>query len=103
MSQLNDERAPMLADILASNSITPMKAKPRWNNLSYPEAMQAANEGCKVARQGWNGKGMHVEKQASRYGPCYCLYHPRKDFVHWTSSDADKFATDWYILDKDFH
>lgn len=89
--------------------------------LTFSEALTALKEGKKVARAGWNGKGMYVtlkagypdgiacnEATAKAHGIevgtviAYCPYLEIKTadnkLVPWLPSQTDILAEDWSIL-----
>ena len=89
--------------------------------LTFSEALTALKEGKKVARAGWNGKGMYVtmksgypdgiacnEATAKAHGIevgaiiTYCPYLEMKTadnkLVPWLASQTDILAEDWSIL-----
>lgn len=98
-------------------------------NLTFGQAIEAMNNGKRVAREGWNGKGMFVYKTvgntvSSDFIPKFAsLPQSVKDFLAekgkdvvfhasitmytaagemqpgWLASQADILATDWEILD----
>lgn len=37
-----------------------LKTEVVQHNLTFGDAIEAAKRGCKIAREGWNGKGMFV-------------------------------------------
>lgn len=97
-----------------------------WFN--FGEAIEALKEGKRVARSGWNGKGMFVFKQVPSpiskdivpkmtslpqsvkdefvrrdQGPTYvnqmAIVKPDGSVDSWVASSSDTFAEDWVILD----
>lgn len=93
---------------------------PRRNiALSFGEAIEMLEAGKKVARYGWNGKGMWLSLVTPRdyadYGvtPVLSIHHAAYDydiapwigmktadnkFVPWLASQADILAKDWSIV-----
>ena len=97
------------------------------NHVNFGQAIEAAKQGKRVARSGWNGKGMFVfQRQGfsvkkgefkfdSRYGesvqqymvehnliftPVLCLKAADNSIVTgWLASQTDILAEDWIILD----
>jgi len=89
--------------------------------LSFAQAMVALKEGKRVARSGWNGKGMWVCYMPATRIPAELVnertrkFVPEGDlyvggyFVLWTSADiwqpgwlasqADLLADDWMIVE----
>lgn len=76
--------------------------------MSFGEALESLKNGKKVARQGWNGKGMWLTLVPA------CNYNPSdthslglvklpwigmktadKKFVPWLASQTDVLAEDW--------
>lgn len=89
--------------------------------MNFGEAIEAAKAGKKVARTGWNGKGMYavvmpgypegVEvNEATRkahnlpegtkliYRPYWQLYTAQQDVAMWAPSGSDSLAEDWEVL-----
>lgn len=63
-------------------------------------AIRALREGCKVARIGWNGKGMYLALQmpdshSKMTLPYIYMYTAQGDLVPWLASQTDILATDW--------
>lgn len=72
-------------------------------NMDFGEALRELLNGSKVARTGWNGRGMWVHLQVpDRYSkmrrPYLYMYPADGDFVPWTASQSDILATDWMIV-----
>lgn len=88
-------------------------------NLNFGQAIEALKEGKKVARQGWNGKGMFLyyvpankypyttevgksiadENGNVEYGAYIAMKTAQGNVVPWLASQTDVLATDWVILD----
>lgn len=85
-------------------------------NLSFGQAIQALKNGKKVAREGWNGKGMWLSLvQAGQWQvaeevpgmdnpnlltlPWIGMKTADNHFVPWLASQTDILAEDWIILD----
>ena len=83
--------------------------------ISYSVALQALKDGQRVAREGWNGKGMFVllirgEAVAQAIQERYGDEHPVRvnDFTMlrgadgklstWVPSSTDQLAEDWIVL-----
>lgn len=74
--------------------------------FDFSEAFTHAKNGEKVARQGWNGKGLFVQAQFpdehSKMGNPY-LYIDAKalggELNPWVPSQTDLFADDWFVVD----
>ena len=73
---------------------------------TFSTALEFLKGGCKVARTGWNGKGMWLEMQRPdahskmtlpyiylNYPPCDV--YPQGARVPWLASQADLLADDW--------
>lgn len=84
-------------------------------NLSFGQAIEALKAGKRVARKGWNGKGIYLELQVpDEYSKMTLPYiyivttnlqtdNPAapKGCVPWLASQTDMLSQDWYIvLDK---
>lgn len=91
--------------------------------MTFGEAIQKLNDGCKIARTGWNGKNMylwklqafnvpvgwckepHLKELAEQNGGSVeCLASIRmrtadgKVLTGWLASQSDIFATDWTVV-----
>lgn len=88
------------------------------NELSFSHALNAMKDGHKVARRGWNGKGMFVFLTEGRNVP----NNKERSFAHfdgetvklashidmkaadgsyvsgWLASQSDMLSDDWYII-----
>lgn len=83
------------------------------DNMSFGLALEALRKGFKVARKGWNGKGIYIEMQNpdehSKMTQPYLYivttnlitnnqYAP-KGIVPWLPSQTDILAEDWLIIE----
>jgi Protein of unknown function (DUF2829) len=72
--------------------------------FGFGKALELAKSGGKVARSGWNGKGMWIALQTpdehSKMGHPY-LYMKGVDgkFFPWTPNTLDVLAEDWCSVD----
>lgn len=86
--------------------------------MDFSDALAALKKGYRVARSGWNGKGMYIfvvpgsvfkvnrEPLLSIMGEgTEVEYHPHIDMktaqgyvVPWIASQADLFADDWVLV-----
>ncbi len=69
---------------------------------SFEIALNLLKQGKKIAREGWNGKGMYLELQKpnenSKMRKPYIYIVPSEDgsdTVPWVASQADLLANDW--------
>lgn len=97
--------------------------------MRFGEAIEKALEGKRIARHGWNGKGMYVYLTEGRGIPTdewlarmpsqeltevekkrrYVLIMPHLDMMNaqseriigWTASQTDMLADDWYVVEAD--
>jgi hypothetical protein len=72
--------------------------------MKFGNALDALEEGKAVARAGWNGKGMSVQKQVpdehSKMSLPYAyITTVQGERVPWLVSQTDLFATDWMVVD----
>lgn len=88
--------------------------------MDFGQAIEAAKAGKRVARAGWNGKGMwvalaHVQPipdsmrrlKAARNAeggitvlPCFVMYTATGELLPgWLASQTDMLATDWTVCD----
>lgn len=83
------------------------------NTLTFGMAIIAMKNGHKVARKGWNGKGIHIELQVpdahSKMTSPYIFIDTTglqtdnpdapKSRVPWLASQTDMLAEDWNIVE----
>ena len=97
--------------------------------MRFGEALALARKGRKIARYGWNGKGMYVYYKPGRIIALdkwqatmpsekpteaekkkgYVVVLPRLDMMNaqgeriigWTASQMDMLIDDWYVVDKE--
>jgi len=83
------------------------------SNMNFGEAVAALKEGKKVAREGWNGKGIFIELQVpdehSKMTHPYIFIDTTglitnndkapKNRVPWLASQTDILAEDWCIVE----
>jgi len=82
-----------------------------YADLNFGEAIVALKGKCKLARRGWNGKGMHIFYTPSKTvftdkpgnGDVYLshidMFTVRKTIqVGWLASQSDLLANAWYIV-----
>lgn len=84
--------------------------------MNFGQAIEAAKQGKKIARKGWNGKSQYVE-----LATCISYKNSAGEIVNvehcnignkalafvgtsgvqmgWLASQADMLAEDWYIVD----
>jgi len=75
--------------------------------MNFGEAMEFLKISKALARKGWNGKGMFVEK-TPLYTPediridndCLILYNVNGLYNTWVPSITDLFAEDWEVVEK---
>ena len=71
--------------------------------MEIGDAVSAMRGGLKVARAGWNGKGMWLALQVpdahSKMGlPYVYMRTATGDLVPWLCSQSDLLATDWELV-----
>ena len=88
------------------------------SGMNFGLAIEAAKKGKKIARRGWNGKGMFlyhvpaatyppatdVAKKAFGgedvpYGAYIAMKTAQGNVVPWLASQTDMLADDWYIVE----
>lgn len=81
------------------------------SNLNFGKALEALENGKRVGRSGWNGKGLWVELQlpdahSKMTLPYLYLNYPAGAAntpgarVPWLASQTDILAKDWTILEN---
>lgn len=91
--------------------------------MNFGQAIEAVKNGCKIARNGWNGKGMFVVYQKGypegiavnkntaeaydvpegtimKFRPYLQMYCADHSCQMWLASQSDILAEDWYIVPK---
>lgn len=79
------------------------------DGMTFGLALEALKKGQKVARKGWNGKGMWLslvpqgeytvaETDADRLLPWIGMKTADNKFVPWLASQTDVLAEDWEIV-----
>jgi hypothetical protein len=86
-------------------------------NLNFGQAIEAAKQGKRVARKGWNGANMFAyivpaasypaQTEAAKetfgelvpYRAYWALKTAQNDVATWSPSGSDSLAEDWVILD----
>ena len=68
--------------------------------MNFGEAVEQLKLGNKVAREGWNGKGMFLElqkpdKNSKMTLPYIWMWTACKNRVPWLASQTDILADDW--------
>lgn len=91
----------------------------RTDGLTFGLAIEAAKKGQKIARRGWNGKGMFVyfvpdgrypartdaaksiaaEDGKVSYGAYLAIKTVQGNVIPWLASQADMLAEDWKVLE----
>ena len=75
----------------------------KTTGLNFGIALELMKKGFKVARQGWNGKGMYLEMQNvdenSKMGyPYIYLKTVYNGFMPWNPNNLDMLSEDWVIV-----
>lgn len=80
-------------------------------NLTITAATEMARRGSKVAREGWNGKGMFLvyvpggtmvlpgTKELVQMLPFMVMRTVTGAYVPWLASQTDLLASDWMTVD----
>lgn len=75
--------------------------------MNFGEALLKLKNGQKVAREGWNGKGMSIifvperEENGIKYNPFFQIKNVNESISTWVPSINDCLATDWYEIIED--
>lgn len=82
----------------------PKPGNVKYASLSFSEALVFLKYGRKVARQGWNGKGMWLGLQtpdahSKMTLPYIYMSTVIGDLVPWLASQTDILAEDWTTLE----
>ena len=94
-------------------SVAGGSVSPKTERLSFGDAVAALKEGLRVAREGWNGKGMFLSLVNTGYYDVGCsvvndidsllpwigMKTADNKFVPWLASQTDVLAEDWQIVE----
>jgi hypothetical protein len=94
--------------------------RPTGSGLTFGEAVEAMKIGAKVARSGWNGKGMFLymvpegryppttpagleiaacsKDNRVPYRPYIAMFTVQQDVVPWLASQSDVLEEDWMVV-----
>lgn len=72
-------------------------------NLSFCDAWAHCLVGRRIAREGWNGKGMYLMVRtpsgtSDMTRPYVYIFDAQQHVVPWNPSQTDLFAADWCII-----
>ena len=72
--------------------------------MNFGEAIEAMKDGEKVAREGWNGRGMWLAIQmpdtySKMQLPYIYMSTAQSQLVPWLASQTDMLADDWCIVE----
>ena len=72
--------------------------------MNFGDALANLKNGKKIARKGWNGKGMYLYLESfcnEKFLPCVVMYTANREFQPgWTCSQADMLAEDWEVEEQ---
>ena len=73
------------------------------SGMTFGQALHDLKAGCKVARAGWNGKGMWAalqvpDEHSKMTLPYIYMSTAQGDLVPWLASQTDILAVDWEIV-----
>lgn len=72
--------------------------------MNFGQALESLKLGCKIAREGWNGKGMYVQLHTgvdyehAIIEPFIVIKNVKNSFNTWVPSISDLLAEDWTIV-----
>lgn len=73
--------------------------------MNFGQALESLKRGAKVAREGWNGKGLYVQLhkggdyEFSELLPFFVIKNVKNSFNTWVPSVSDCLAEDWELVD----
>jgi hypothetical protein len=73
--------------------------------FTFGQAISHMQAGNKMARQGWNGRGMYTmlqipDEHSKMNLPYFYMFTAQGQNVPWVASHSDMLATDWYIVEE---
>jgi len=75
--------------------------------VDFGTALQEINNGNRVARAGWNGKGMFIElagpylTEAINSRLFIHIKTAQGDYVPWVASQSDLLGQDWNVVENE--
>ncbi len=71
--------------------------------MNFGMALESLKDGNRVARAGWNGKGMYLELQfpdenSKMTLPYIFMFTAQGDRVPWLASQTDILSEDWFTF-----
>lgn len=78
------------------------------NKMNFGQALEALKQHKKLARQGWNGKGLYVQLNPARdfefseLESFFTIKNVRNSFDTWVPSVSDLLAEDWHVVDAPY-
>lgn len=73
--------------------------------MNFGQALEALKDGKKVARSGWNGKGMYVQLyrgtdfEHAIIEPFFVIKNVKNSFNTWVPSVSDCLTEDWGVVE----
>jgi hypothetical protein len=73
--------------------------------FNFGQALEKLKAGEKVARHGWNGKGMYIQKnkgvdfEHAIIEPFFVIKNVKNSFNTWVPSVSDLLAEDWTVVE----
>jgi len=73
--------------------------------MNFGQALEKLKEGKKVARNGWNGKGMYIQLHKGTdfehaiIEPFLVIKNVKNSFNTWVPSISDLLAEDWKVVE----
>jgi len=100
---LTDELLPKLREIAQLKLLKDKEKAEAANSMTFGDAIAELKGNKKVARKGWNGKGMYLELQTpdthSKMSLPYIYMKTADDkLVPWLASQTDMLSDDWEIV-----
>lgn len=72
---------------------------------NFGDALKALKDGKKLARSGWNGKGLYVQYRIAKdhehaiIEPFFVITNKLNSFNTWVPSESDCLAEDWEVVE----
>lgn len=73
--------------------------------MNFGQTLEELKEGKKVARNGWNGKGMYIQLHMGTdfehaiIEPFLVIKNVKNSFNTWVPSISDLLAEDWEVIE----
>lgn len=93
----------LIMSVDAETPVEPQEDAPVRQPMDFAMALNNLKLGHKIARSGWNGKGMHIaiqspDEHSANTLPYIYMITVTGDRVPWLASQTDLLSNDWVLV-----